>query len=281
MFTLKKDIKNMRTPTRQPSAYPREIALRILFLLGAFSIGYNLAIAFHETGHVIMYPLAGEKMTEFVLNPFSWSWAAGKNLSVPVLWGGVTLGLFFALIPLLLSMFIRSPLFRYLSRILASCAFLINGIYLAMGTLFGFGDGGDLVYTGASPIFIVGLGSLYILLSLVFWSHIQYYLGLDHKSPFRQRTLILFGGIAPYMAIIFLYNLIHNPTQLSMWGGLSIAGLIMAFLISLCGHLQSRFFPQPRNTPDLSHHYALPVLIFALLVILIEFTIFGMPDNPF
>ncbi|GEM_PF-1627030 len=281
MSTLKKDIQNARTLMHEPSAYPREITLQILFFLGAFAIGYNLAVAFHETGHVIMYPLAGEKMTEFVLNPFSWSWAAGKNLSIPVLWGGVTLGLFLALIPLILSMFIRMPLFRFLSRLLAACAFLINGIYLVMSALFGFGDGGDLVYTGASPIFIVGLGSLYILLSLVCWSHIQYYLGLDHKTPFGQRTLVLFGGIAPYMSLIFLNNLIHNPTQLSMWGGLSIAGLVMSFLISICGHLRRRFFPQLRNTPDLSHHYALPVLIFALLIILTEFIIFGMPDNPF
>lgn len=64
MSTLKKDIQNARTLMHEPSAYPREITLQILFFLGAFAIGYNLAVAFYETGHVIMYPLAGEKMTE-------------------------------------------------------------------------------------------------------------------------------------------------------------------------------------------------------------------------
>ena len=253
----------------------------MLLFLGGFIIAYNLTIAFHELGHAIMYPIAGEQMIEFVLNPFSWSWAAGERLSVTVLWGGVTLGLFLALIPMILTYPIRSALFRFLSKMLAACAFLINGIYLAMGAVFGFGDGGDLVYTGADSAFIVLLGILYILISLLFWSDLQFYLGMDKKTFLYQRVFIVTGGIFPYMTVIFLYNLIHNPKQMTMWGGLAGAGILAALLISVSGHLWSRLARKTHVPEDLSRHYALHVLIAGLMVITAEFVVFGTPPNPF
>ncbi len=74
---MKKEKKRVKSGLNRP----------MLLFLGGFIIAYNLTIAFHELGHAIMYPIAGEQMIEFVLNPFSWSWAAGERLSVTVLWG--------------------------------------------------------------------------------------------------------------------------------------------------------------------------------------------------
>jgi len=253
----------------------------MLLLLGGFAIAYNLSIALHELGHAIMYPIAGEQMIEFVLNPFSWSWASGENLSVTVLWGGVTLGLFLALVPLMLTFMIRSILFRFLSKILAACAFLINGIYLSMGAVFGFGDGGDLVFAGTNSTFIIVLGFLYILISFLFWADLQFHIGMDDNTVISRRTLVVLGGISPYMVVIFLYNLIHNPKQVTMWGGLAGAGLLAALLISASGHLWSRFVRKSNGSTDVSRHYALPVMIVGLMVILAEFIIFGTPPNPF
>ena len=259
----------------------KEIKQSILFLLGGFAIAYNLSIALHELGHAIMYPIAGEQMNEFVLNPFSWSWASGERLNVTVLWGGVTLGLFLALIPWMLTYMIRSSLFRFLSKILAACAFLINGIYLSMGAVFGFGDGGDLVFTGTHSAFIIGLGFLYILISFLFWSDLQLHMGMDGHTVFGRRALVVLGGIFPYMAVIFFYNLIHNPQQITMWGGLAGAGLLAALLISVAGHFWSRFVRKPYGSEDVSRHYALHVMIAGLMVILAEFVVFGTPANPF
>lgn len=257
------------------------LALPILFFLGGFTIAYNFSIALHELGHTIMYPIAGVKIVEFVLNPFSWSWATGERLSVTVLWGGVSLGLFLALIPLILSLKIRSNLFSFLSKILAACSLLINGIYLSMGAVFRFGDGGDLVSTGIHSPLIIGLGFLYILISFLFWADIQFYLGMDDHTVFSRRVLVVLGGIVPYMAVIFFYNLIHNPRQIKMWGGLASAGFLAALLISVSGHLWSRFIRKSNGSEDLSRHYALHLLIVGLIVMLAEFVVFGAPDNPF
>ena len=259
----------------------RELNRSMLFFLGGFAIAYNLTIALHELGHAIMYPIAGERMIEFVLNPFSWSWASGERLSVTVLWGGVTLGLFLALIPLMLTYKIRSTLFRFLSKMLAACGFLINGVYLSMGAVFGFGDGGDLIFAGTNSIFVVVLGLLYILISFLFWSDLQRHMGMDDHTVFSRRAYVIIGGIAPYMAVIFLYNLIHNPRQITMWGSLAFAGLLAASMISVSGHLWSRFVRKPNGSEDLSGCYASRILVLGLMVILAEFIVFGTPPNPF
>jgi hypothetical protein len=253
----------------------------IPLLLGGFAIVYNLSIALHELGHTILYPIVGERMIEYVLNPFSWSWATGEKYNVFVLWGGVTLGQFFSLIPLLLTHKIRSTLFVFLSRLLAACSFLINGIYLSMGAVFGFGDGGDLAFLGMNATFIITLGILYILIALVFWSDLQHHLGMDSHTAIGQRIKVIMGGIAPYMMVIFFYNLIHNSGQITMWGGLAGAGLLAALLISVSGHLWSRRVRKSNGLDNVSRHYALHVLVAGLLVILAEFIIFGMPPNPF
>lgn len=276
-----KEVNSIMSEIKQSKVAKHGLALPMLFLLGGFSIAYNLSIALHELGHTIMYPIAGVKMVEFVLNPFSWSWAAGERLSVTVLWGGVTLGLFLALIPLILSLRIRSNLFRFLSKILAACSLLINGIYLSMGAVFHFGDGGDLVSTGIHSPLIIGLGFLYILISFPFWADLQIYVGIDNHTVFSRRVLVVLGGIVPYMAVILFYNLIHNPRQITMWGGLASAGLLAALLISISGHLWSRFVKKVNGSEDLPRHYALHLLIVGLILILAEFVVFGTPDNPF
>jgi len=255
---------------------------RYLFvLLGGFALAYNIAIACHELGHGLAYLLAGERMTDFVLNPFSWSWSTGERFNLFVLWGEVTFGQLFALLPLLLSLKIRNPLVAYLGKLLAACAFLINGIYLSMGTVFGFGDGGSLTSLGVNRIFVLVPGGLYILVSFFFWSSLQKHLGLGRQTGFFQRIRLICGGIWPYMILIFLYNRIHNPGQMAMWGGLAAAGMIAAVLIALAGHLQSRpgwkaSFPDP-----LPPGHATGLVIAALLMILGEFFVFGTPANPF
>jgi hypothetical protein len=251
-----------------------------LLFMGGFAIAYNIAIALHELGHVLAYSLVDEQMIEFVLNPFSWSWAASKNLNVFVLWGGVTFGQIFALLPLLMLPKVKTPLFLLLSKLLAACAFLINGIYLLLGALLHFGDGGSLVYVGFNTYFIVGIGVVYFGLSFLFWAHLQQHVGMNSKTPLPVRIKIITGGIIPYMLIIFIYNLLHNADQIMMWGGLALFGITVSFLIALMGNWWAHFFNY-QNERVFSSTTSWKLFSFGLMVVLAEFVVFGTPPNPF
>ena len=130
---------------------------------------------------------------QFVLNPFSWSWATGDRAHIGILWGGVTLGLGLSLIPLLFVKGFRLPVRIFLAHLLAACAILINGLYLTMGLLLGFGDGAALKEMGVPPGLILLLGTAYILLSIAFWTRIQSDLGLRKDTPLPRRLAIISG----------------------------------------------------------------------------------------
>ncbi len=251
-----------------------------IMFMGGFAIAYNIAIALHELGHVLAYSMVDEQLVEFVLNPFSWSWAASRNLNVFVLWGGVTFGQLFALLPLLMLPKVKTPLFLLLSKLLAACAFLINGIYLLLGALLHFGDGGSLVYVGFNTYFIVGIGVLYFGLSFLFWAHLQQHVGMNSRTPLPVRITIIAGGIVPYMLIIFIYNLLHNTDQIIMWSGLALFGIIVSFLIALMGNWWANYFSHD-GARLVGAENAWRLFSIGLLVILVEFVIFGTPPNPF
>jgi len=254
-----------------------------VLLLGGFGMAFNLAIALHESGHCIAYLLDGAGIHEFILNPFSWSWAEATHLTHRIfgLWGGVTFGQLLALIPLLFSLWIRPAWFAFFSRLLAATAFLVNAIYLTGGAFLNFGDGGMLVSLGTEKTTIIVLGLIYLAVSLLFWSDIQRFLGMDRDTSFPSRLQTMVCGITPYMALILIYNLIHNPRQLAMWGGMAAAGLISAFLIALSGHLWAKRKGKPAVKELIVESTALKFLAAGLMVILAEFVIFGTPPNPF
>lgn len=255
---------------------------KILLFAGSFAITYNIAIALHELGHAIAYIIDGAQVSEFVLNPFSWSWAEANNLNnrIFALWGGVTFGQILALMPLLFISKMKST-FVFLSKLLAACAFLINGLYLSAGALLNFGDGGTLVYLGLNSTVIIIIGIIYLLISFVFWSDLQRHLGIDNQTALVIRIKIVVGSIAPYMILIIIYNLLHNSSQIIMWGGLAVFGIFAAFLIAFLGNLWTLYVSRHTESKVVSFSNAKKVLIFGLLVVITEFIIFGTPPNPF
>lgn len=255
----------------------------ILVLFGGFSIAYNISIAFHELGHTIAVFIDGGQTQEFVLNPFSWSWNLGQDVSnlAFTAWGGVTFGLLLALAPLLLVCKIRTAGLLFLCKLVAACALLINGIYLLVGCLFDFGDGGELVRLGTKPSIIVSIGIVYMLVSLAFWSSLQRHLGLSNSTPLRRRLFVIIGGIAPYMILIFLYNLLHNSRQILIWAGFAAIGVIASFIVAVIGNLWDIYRTKKADCEMIQQNYAYKILIAGMLVIMLEFLIFGAPNNPF
>jgi hypothetical protein len=255
----------------------------ILLLFGAFIIGFNLAVAFHELGHATAVLIDGGQIQEFVLNPFSWSWNLGRNVQdiLFTAWGGVTIGLGYTFIPLFFIRLVKNNVMKLVIKLLAGTGFLINGIYLIFGVLYKVGDGAELTSIGVSPAMLLVMGSVYVLFSLVIWSDVQRNLGIDPQESFSRRLLVMIAGVAPYMAMIVLYNYLFNSEQLILWCGYAVTGVALACLFALCGHLWAKQVYGGAHHVEVSGLNGFILLLIGILVILMEFLIFGTPQHPF
>jgi len=256
-----------------------------LFLFGLFCFGYNMAIALHELGHVIAVLLDGGQIQQFFLNPFSWSWNLGKSVNNPVFtaWGGVSFGLILSTLPLIGIIWIRSIYYWVLVLVTAGCALLINGIYLVVGVFINVGDGRELIKLGVSSKLIFSLGLLYMIAAFSLWMIIQPLLGIGKNVPFLKRFLILSSGIFPYLLIIFFYNLVFNSDQIVIWSSFVLVGLLSILIMAVVGVKWSR---SPKGFSDLDSSEigwrpVVVVLIMGIGIVVSEFIIFGIKDNPF
>ena len=151
----------------------------ILLLFGAFTIAFNLAVAFHELGHATAVLIDGGRIQEFVLNPFSWSWNLGRGVRdiLFTAWGGVTIGLGYTVMPLFFIRLVKNNGMKLVIKLLAGLGFLIDGIYLIIGVLYNVGDGAELISLGVSPVLLLVMGSVCVLFALIIWSA-KYYQGM-------------------------------------------------------------------------------------------------------
>ena len=257
----------------------------ILLIFGSFCIGYNLAIACHELGHALAMVLDGVGVRQFHLNPFSWSWTFPRSLKHELFTasGGISFGLLLALIPLVLTIRIRSPYFRIPAYMTAGFALSVNGIYLVAGVFFRMGDGGELIRYGIAPMPIVLLGGLYLIGSLVILAVVQPELGIGTSCPFTCRFFMLASGITPYLLIIFVYNRFLNQKETLIWLSFALAGVFLVFLISVSGHFRarsSRSFVET-NRSVLDWKFVVVILVAGVGVVLAELLFFGIKPNPF
>jgi len=263
----------------------RRVYKSVLFLFGCFTVGYNVSIALHEAGHAFAVLLDGGTVMDFYLNPFSWSWNLGESINNPLFtaWGGVTFGLFFALIPLIFSAWIKNYIFRIIVLVVAGCTFLINGLYLVTGVIIHTGDGGELVQYGVLPVWIILLGSIYLLISLFLWIKIQNSIGIHHTSSLWGRLFILFCGIFPYLCFILIYNLVFNQSQILIWVSFVAVGVVFMVFMAIFGNLfygLKIFNNRSVRIPILSRSVWISILL-GVSIILCELIIFGIRENPF
>jgi hypothetical protein len=252
-------------------------------LSGAFIITFNLAVAFHELGHATAVLIDGGQIQEFVLNPFSWSWNLGHGIRdiLFTAWGGVTIGLAYTLIPLFFVRLVKHNGPKLVIKLLAGLGFLINGIYLVIGIILNVGDGAELTSYGVSPVLLLVMGIVFIFIALIIWAEAQRNLGIDPQERCSRRLLVLMLGIAPYMAMIVLYNYMFNSEQLLLWGGFAATGVAAAGLFALCGHLWAKQIYSNAHQVELSRMNGFIMMAMGILVILAEFLVFGTPKHPF
>jgi hypothetical protein len=254
-------------------------------LLGAFCVGYNMAIAFHELGHALAMVLDGVTIRAFHLNPFSWSWTFPESLNHPLFTalGGVTFGVVFAAIPALAAIRIQTPAFRIPAVVTAAVALAVDGIYLVAGTFFRIGDGGELLQYGVSRELILALGGLYVAISLLLFAFVQSMLGIGKNTPITTRALIMFGGIVPYLAVIFLYNLLLNQREILLWISFVSAGIFLILLWVWAGHvLAKRLQCQGAvSGAGVSWTPVITTLLSGMAIVVGELMFFGIKENPF
>ena len=255
----------------------------ILLLFGAFIIAFNLAVTLHELGHATAVLIDGGQIQEFVLKPFSWSWNLGHGVEDVLFtaWGGVSIGLFYTIIPLIFVRLAKHNGIKLVIKLIAGLGFLINGIYLIIGVLFNVGDGAELTGLGVSPGLLLVMGIVFVLISLIIWSEAQRNMGIEPQERFSRRLLILVSGIAPYMAAIVLYNYLYNSEQLVLWTGFAATGLTSAVLFALCGHLWAKRSSCETHPIEVSGSSGFLMLSLGILVIVMEYLIFGNPPHPF
>jgi len=255
----------------------------ILLLFGAFAIDFNLAVAFHELGHTTAVLIDGGQIQEFVLNPFSWSWNLGRNVQdiLFTAWGGVTIGLGYTVIPLFFIRLVKNNGMKLVIKLLAGLGFLINGIYLIFGVIYNVGDGAELASLGVNPNLLSAMGSVYVLFALIIWSEAQRNLGIDPQESLSRRLWVMIAGVAPYMAMIVLYNYLFNSGQLILWSGYAVTGVALACLFALCGHLWAKHVYSGAHHVEVSGLNGFIMSLIGILVILMEFLIFGTPKHPF
>ena len=255
----------------------------IVLLSGAFAIAFNLAVALHEAGHATAVLIDGGQIQEFVLNPFSWSWNLGQGVQDVLFtaWGGVTFGLVYSILPLLLIRWVRNDALKLVIKLLAGLGLLINGIYLIIGVLFRVGDGAELTGLGVGSSLLLVIGSAYILVALIIWSWAQGDLGIYTGMTFSRRLLVMTSGVSPYMALIVAYNYLYNPRQLLLWCGFAATGVVAACLFALCGHVWAKWVSGGHQHEKISCWRSFALLTAGLLVIIVEFLVFGNPPHPF
>jgi hypothetical protein len=138
-----------------------------LTLFAAASLAHNLSIAAHEFGHAVGTWLGGGEVIEFVVNPLATSHVyAGPEFThehglALHTWGGVVLGTVIGILCLTAAGFLRrGTIWWIVLYFTGAVSLLINGMYLAMGSVRPFGDAWSLVNelnTPRAALFLAGL----------------------------------------------------------------------------------------------------------------------------
>jgi hypothetical protein len=139
--------------------------------------------AVHEFGHVSAGVVTGGRVEQVILHPATISLTRLTVNPHPlfVTWMGPVIG---CLLPVLALAVARWRRWRgwYVFQFFAGFALIANGAYIALGSLWGIGDAGDLIRYH-SPIWLLWLfGLITIPIGLWLWNDLGPHFGLGAKA---------------------------------------------------------------------------------------------------
>ena len=176
--------------------------LNQIVLIGTF-VGFSwLAMqAVHELGHVLGGVAGGGKVVKVVLHPCTFSRTDVYPNPHPLseVWSGAVVGAILPLLALLVAARLRCP-GLYLFRFFAGFCLMANGVYLAIGSLQGIGDAGELLAYGSPrwPLILFGIAT--VLPGLYLWNGLDTRFGLGEARGKVSRSatvvsLCLFAAV--------------------------------------------------------------------------------------
>lgn len=160
--------------------------------------------AVHEAGHILGATLSGGRVARVVLHPLTLSRTDLTSNPRPlvVAWAGPLAGV---LLPLLFwgaAAAARRPV-AFVLRFFAGFCLVANGAYLAVGSLEGVGDAGELLRLGAPRWQLLGFGLAAIPLGLRLWHRQGRHFGLGPDAD-RVRPAIAYVGLVAFLLLFAL-----------------------------------------------------------------------------
>ena len=154
-------------------------ALRTLLIVSTLLGSWLGMQAVHELGHVAGAWAVGGRVVRVVLHPLTISRTdlAENPHPLVVTWSGPLIGVAAPLLLWLLARAARLP-GSYVLRFFAGFCWIANGAYLALGSIQGVGDAGDLLRHG-SPAWLLWLfGGVSVPAGLGLWHRQSRHFGL-------------------------------------------------------------------------------------------------------
>jgi hypothetical protein len=249
-----------------------------LFLFGAFSLGLNLSNLLHELGHAEVMWATGGSIEKITLNPFSWSYtyfATTPKYPILAFAGGIIFGTLSAWLLFALVWSWRSHPWTFLFLMTGVAATASNGLYWLTDALLGIGgDASYMVHLGVSKYLLAGVGFLLLGASVLLGAYAVQVIGFRPTGSFLTRTIVLEGGILPYMLCMMVYSYLYKPSEIVFR---SLYAVSAAYIILLMAIFSCLVQPaQPAGDPwhELSWASTLGVLAAAIFVIALELALF-------
>jgi hypothetical protein len=258
-------------------------------LFAAALLAHNLSIAAHEFGHALGTWLGGGEVIEFVVNPLTTShvfagpaFAKEYGYALHTL-GGVVFGTAIGVLCLLAASWLRrGTLCWTVLHFTGTISLLINGAYLALGSVRPFGDAWSMVNELNTPRVILFLVGLPILVGFmcVFPQFLRG-LGLRGDDPFARWLLITEIGLVGYSLAFAIGQMLWarqwNSTAASELGLHVAATAVFAVPITAFAYWIARRRPDANEPPTSAPTWrrAATFLILAALLLATELMLFS------
>ena len=183
---------------------------QVLLIAATLALSWLAMQAVHELGHVAAAIVSGGRVATVVLHPATISYTQLTSNPHPlfVAWMGSIVGVVLPLVAFVVARMLRLRGW-YLFQFFAGFCFIANGAYLAVGSLNGIGDAGDILRHG-SPVWLLWLfGVITIPLGLWIWNRLGPHFGLGANAGQVERADVYI--MCALLAIVVLIEILFSP----------------------------------------------------------------------
>ncbi len=180
---------------------------QLLFVFSLVGLCWLAMMTVHELGHVLGAFITGGSVTSVVLHPLAISRSNVSPNPHPgiVVWLGPMVG---GLLPFFFATITprRYSLLRNITKFFAGFCLVANGAYIAIGSLEGIGDCGEMLRSGTPVWVMIAFGALTVPAGLYQWHRLGPLRNFfdDNNSTITQSVATTFLGILATAALIGL-----------------------------------------------------------------------------